>query len=225
MKIENFDPIGALVVYKNKDEYYLESHHINKKGKLGSGTPLKRKAMVEIFKAFNSKLKYNNIIPEFLPENIIVNSHNTGALTLMWYRRKKRYNLIFEHEQKTHNFNVQIPNMIFLFKDDDLYVYAVKTDKRPTESTKLYHAPFPNISMDGKVCLGTITVNDHYRITDIIEEYENVFFNSEFNHEIESDKRCKNNIFESWKSAHMLSFNNNLLVPTKLTIKELLNKL
>jgi hypothetical protein len=42
---------------------------------------------------------------------------------------------------------------------NSLTVFALLSDRRPTEKTKLHYAPFFNIYEDGKVCMGTVSID------------------------------------------------------------------
>jgi PRTRC genetic system protein B len=57
------------------------------------------------------------------------------------------------------NGKAQVPAMLWFADKENLSVFALTSDKRPTEKTPLYYAPFFNVYEDGAVCMGTVDVN------------------------------------------------------------------
>ena len=57
------------------------------------------------------------------------------------------------------NGKAYVPPMLWYASKYSLAVFALATDRRPKENTPLYYAPFLNIYEDGKVCMGTVSID------------------------------------------------------------------
>jgi PRTRC genetic system protein B len=73
------------------------------------------------------------------------------------------------------------PGLIFVAKEQSLWVYAVKGDSRPTLDTPLYHAPFMNVWDNSKVCLGSMPLPDA-TLAESVAKWEKSFWESNFSH-------------------------------------------
>ena len=83
------------------------------------------------------------------------------------------------------NGEIQTTGMIYKVVGDRLYVYAFKGDKKPTNRTVLYAAPYFNIDAKGLVCLG---------FAGRMEYFESLFWGSEFTHLGTSKNPTKSNL-------------------------------
>jgi len=63
-----------------------------------------------------------------------------------------------------------------------LTIFALKDTSRPTADSRLYRAPYWNVSDNGTVCLGSTRVPQSLSI-DTLKDWEASFFSSEFTHQ------------------------------------------
>lgn len=74
-----------------------------------------------------------------------------------------------------------IPALIWARTDNNLYVFAICGNERPTKETQLYQAPFFNVSSKGLVCLGSTIVPKGEQAS-INANWVDAFFGSLFTH-------------------------------------------
>jgi PRTRC genetic system protein B len=89
----------------------------------------------------------------FIPTDVLSISSNHIA----WTVKASVRNLYFKPRgrKNTLKWTVPVPTLLFVASTKGLSIAAVKTKRRPTEKTALYHAPLMNIYNDGRVCLGS----------------------------------------------------------------------
>ena len=109
------------------------------------------------------------------------------------------------------------PPMIWYANKNSLAVFALASDRRPTEKTPLYCAPFFNIYEDGKVCMGSVNINikNSASVEEFTNGWEDYFFNSYFSHLLGRNSPIKGNCVNIWKD---------LINSDKFFPKELLRK-
>jgi hypothetical protein len=117
------------------------------------------------------------------------------------------------------------PGLVFVAGDNRLDVYALATDARPTPETELFVAPYPNVSPNGNVCLGTADVPRRHGPS-TIGAWERGFFESTFTHAHAGGDRItrySGGVYRLWK--HVIesgSFPSEALLPAKRTLGQLL---
>lgn len=75
------------------------------------------------------------------------------------------------------------PGLIFLTCNGSLQVFAVKEAGRPGLDTRLFAAPYWNLSGDGRLCLGNCGGLGEGPAPDRIKRIRQIFFNSYFSHD------------------------------------------
>lgn len=102
---------------------------------------------------------------------------------------------------------VQVPPMLWFADKENLFVFALATDRRPTEKTPLYYAPFFNVYEDGAVCMGTVSIDikNSVSVEEFIQVWEDYFFNSYFSHLLDSYNPIKGNLSRKF-IKELLSF-------------------
>ncbi|MEH3112188.1 hypothetical protein [Pedobacter terrae] len=78
---------------------------------------------------------------------------------MLWYTKAHQRQLYFVNDLGIPNEVAQVPPMLWFANKNSLSVFALATDRRPTEKTPLHYAPFFNIYEDGRVCMGTVTID------------------------------------------------------------------
>jgi PRTRC genetic system protein B len=119
-----------------------------------------------------------------------------------------------------------VPPMIWYANKNSLSVFALASDRRPTEKTPLYFAPFFNSYEDGKVCMGSVNINikNSASVEEFVSAWEDYFFNSYFSHLLGSDSPIKGNCVTLWKDLIQTGkpFPKELLKKNNKTLKNLL---
>ncbi|AIM35305.1 PRTRC system protein B [Sphingobacterium sp. ML3W] len=201
-----YHPKSALVFYETKGgntDVYVEHFDMDKNGNPINAHPLTVKEAKVLAKSLqmekdkdNAFLKSNGI----LPTNILhINPIEKGSV--LWYTKAQRRQLYFVNGLDIPNGMVYVPPMIWYANKNSLSVFALTSDRRPTESTKLYYAPFFNIYEDGKVCMGSVNINikNSVSVEEFTKAWEDYFFNSYFSHLLGSNSPINGNCVTLWR--------------------------
>ncbi|RYJ51409.1 PRTRC system protein B, partial [Flavobacterium petrolei] len=124
------------------------------------------------------------------------------------------------------NGKASVPSMLWYASKNSLAVFALTTDRRPTENTPLYFAPFFNIYEDGKVCMGTVSIDikNSASVEEFTDAWEDYFFNSYFSHLLGKQNPIKGNCVSLWKKLIETgeAFPKDVLKKNNKTLKNLL---
>ncbi|MBN8790360.1 MAG: PRTRC system protein B, partial [Terrimonas sp.] len=119
-----------------------------------------------------------------------------------------------------------VPALLWIASKQKLYIYALKSDRKPTERTPLYHAPFFNVYADGNVCMGSVDVSirKSASLEEFIAAWETYFFNSYFSHLMQNHNPIQGNCVSLWKKLRKTGepFPKDVLKKTDRTIKNIL---
>ncbi|MDR3008641.1 MAG: PRTRC system protein B [Sphingobacterium sp.] len=188
-----FVPKIALVMFEqqggNDNRYYIERYDIGLNGKPLNAHPLTEQELAQFVEVFKSSTQSNldYMVPEgILPENVLyLDPNNKGGL-IIWYTKAQTKRLFFVDNLNLKNDLAEIPALLWCVRDHKLYLYALKDNCRPDASTQLYEAPFFNMYIDGKVCLGTVStdVSAAGSLEEFIATWQSFFFDSYFSHPI-----------------------------------------
>ena len=227
-----YHPKSALVFYETKGattDVYVEHFDMDKNGNPINAHPLTVKEAKVLARALqtekdkdNAFLKSNGI----LPTNILHINPNTDKGAVLWYTKAQRRQLYFVSGLDIPNGLAYVPPMIWFANKNSLSVFALASDRRPTEKTPLYFAPFLNIYEDGKVCMGSVNINikNSASVEDFIKAWEDYFFNSYFSHLLGSNSPIKGNCVTLWKDLIQTGkpFPKEVLKKNNKTLKNLL---
>lgn len=114
-----------------------------------------------------------------LPEKVLLDSEQK----IVWYTRRNVAPMWFRSENGALSFRVEWPPLFWVVSKSNrsLKVFALPTSSRPTDNTKLYHAPLMNVSEDGVVCQGTAKLPEHIGVS-TLGLCEDVIYDSQFTH-------------------------------------------
>lgn len=225
---QNYNPVCTITVYLNKanstNQYYLERRIYNSNSKtFGPATPLTEQEYNEIARSIKDNSFQNGIKTKgTLYGNLLSIKYDLDGLNMVWKVKAGARKLFFDKSLNIKNDTYYLPHLIFHLKKNSLNVYATKTFNID-DNTKLYKAPFHNVSANGSVCMGNAKgdTNSVY-VDEIMKSWEDAFFNSTFTH-FNDTKATKLNLAEVLKqSKKTKSFNNNALVTKQMKIKEIL---
>jgi PRTRC genetic system protein B len=224
---ENFEqlyhPKAALIFYEMKQDnhqnIYVEHFDMDKNGRLMNAHPLtvnEAKILSQSLQSDEEKHKAFLQPKGILPPNILhINPSENGSV--IWHTKAQERKLYFVKNLEIANGKAFVPPMLWCADKNSLSVFALKNDKRPTEKTVLYHAPFFNVYQNGNVCMGTVNVEiqQSASLEEFINAWENYFFNSYFSHLVGGHNPIKGNCVNLWK---------NLIATGEIFPKEILKK-
>lgn len=227
-----YHPKSALVFYETKGsntDVYVEHFDMDKNGNPINAHPLTVKEANVLAKALNTEQEKNKAFLKsngILPTNILHLNPNAEKGSVIWYTKAQQRQLYFVDSLQIPNGMAQVPSMLWKGSKNGLIVFALTSDRRPTEKTKLYHTPYFNIYEDGKVCMGTVSVDikKSASVEEFIQAWEHYFFNSYFSHLLGNHNPIKGNCVTLWKDLvnRNKPFPKEVLKPNNKTLKNLL---
>ncbi len=227
-----YHPKSALIFYETKGsntDVYVEHFDMDSNGNPINAHPLTIKEANVLAKALQTEKEKNKAFLKpngILPTNILHINPNAEKGTVLWYTKAKQRQLYFVDSLQIPNGKAQVLPMLWKASKNGLSVFALLSDRRPTEKTKLYHTPYFNIYEDGKVCMGTVSVDikKSASVEEFIQDWEYYFFNSYFSHLLGKHNPIKGNCVNLWKD--LVNTNNpfpkEVLKPNNKTLKNLL---
>ncbi|GAA5089336.1 prokaryotic E2 ligase family D protein [Chryseobacterium ginsengisoli] len=226
-----YHPKSALIFYQTEQsnpDCYVESFDMDRNGSLINAHPLTVREAQQLAKSL--RIESDDKKP-FLKSTGVIGTHilkvdPTHNGQVIWYSKAQYRDLYFVENLGIPNGKAHIPTLLWIADRNRISVFAIKTDRRPTEKTKLCHAPFFNIHSSGSVCMGTVDIN--IKKTSSLEAFTNLwqeyFFNSYFSHLMHSHNPIKGNLVSLWKNLmeNNENFPKDSLKETGLTLKNLL---
>jgi len=228
-----YHPKSALVFYESKGldkDIYVEHFDMDKNGTPINAHPLTEREAGALTKALmtekqiqNSFLKPVGIMPTTILH--INPSRDKGAV--IWYTKSQKRPLFFIEGLGIPSGQGFVPAMVWQATKNSLRVFAVLSNRRPTEKTTLYYAPFFNIYEDGRVCMGSVSIDikNSASVEEFTRAWENYFFNSYFSHLMGENSPVKGNCVTLWKDLVISgrTFPTALLKSSNKTLKNLLS--
>ncbi|AKK71896.1 PRTRC system protein B [Chryseobacterium gallinarum] len=202
-----YHPKSALVFYETKGEnsdVYVEHFDMDKNGNPINAHPLTVKEAKVLAKSLQTDEEKNQAFLKpkgILPTNILHINPNAEKGTVLWYTKTQQRQMYFVDSLNIPSGKAQVPPMLWYANKNSLAVFALTTDRRPTEKTPLHYAPFFNIYEDGKVCMGTVSIDikNSASVEEFIQAWESYFFNSYFSHLLGRHSPIKGNCVTVWK--------------------------
>ena len=226
-----YHPLSALVFYHTKGNSkttYVEHFDMDKNGSPINAHPLTEREAKVLAKALNTDKEKSKAFlksKSILPTNILhINPSENGSV--LWYTKARKTKMFFIESLEIPKGMAEAPAMLWYANKQNLMVFALATDRRPTEKTALYHAPFFNVYEGGNVCMGTVDVNikNSASIEEFTTAWEDYFFNSYFSHLMEDHNPIKGNCISLWKKLIQTgeAFPKEVLKKNNRTLKNLL---
>lgn len=219
-------PMAALIAYTCEDEYrhneyYLECRKIDNRSLMGAGKPVSQKFIRTLADGFYGEA--SSTPHGMLPARMLYSDTRKGNEKYVWYSPPEKKVMYFKTGLNIKNGEYCIPVLIWLVKNDALCLFAYMS-KRVTPVTRLYAAPFFNVSpTDGHVCLGNAKLNvpENPSYQNLITYWEDLFFLSEFSHILGSNPTVNNLVLVIKKSINEFDYDE--LVPIKkLKLKDII---
>ena len=200
-----YHPKSALVFYETigtNTDMYVEHFDMDTNGTPINAHPLTVKEANILAKALKTDEEKSKAFLKpkgILPTNILhINPSEKG--TVLWYTKAQQRQLYFVDSLGISNGKAQVPPMLWFANKNSLSVFALASDRRPTEKTPLHYVPFFNIYEKGNVCMGTVSIDikNSASVEEFIQAWEHYFFNSYFSHSL-CENLTKKNIVTLWK--------------------------
>ena len=232
---ENFGtlyfPKSALVFYETKGvntDMYVEHFDMDRNGNPINAHPLTVKEANVLAKSLQTDEEKNKAFLKpkgILPTNILhINPSEKG--TVLWYTKAQQRQLYFVNGLGIPNGKAKVPPMLWFANKNSLSVFALSSDRRPTEKTPLHYTPFFNVYENGNVCMGTVNIDiqNSASVEEFIQAWESYFFNSYFSHLLGNYNPIKGNCVRLWKDLIGTEnpFPKEVLKPNNKTLKNLL---
>lgn len=217
-------PRAALIAYKGENtkstDYFLELREINNQGVMGEAIPVTYKFMYEISAGFSEA--HNGTPTGLIPGNLLFADTRKGSEKYIWYNHPQKRMMYFVTSLNMENCEYHVPGIIYIAKESSLSVYAFK-DKKLSDKTELFAAPFFNTSTNG-VCLGTAKLKKPTNPTyvELLEYWEKRFWLTEFSHLGGNGNPTKGNLVLVTKAAKDEKFNPDELKPINKKLKDIL---
>jgi PRTRC genetic system protein B len=204
-----YHPTTALVFYQNDErnkDTYVEYFDMDKNGNPINAHPLTEREAKELIKALtiNTQKEKNQdfLKPKgILPTHILhINPSENGSV--LWFTKSMKRQLFFTENLGISNGTAEVPPMLWLANKRSLKIFALANNRRPTEKTELFYAPFFNVYEDGNVCMGTVDVKiqNSTSLEEFTKKWEEYFFNSYFSHLMNEHNPINGNCVNLWKS-------------------------
>ena len=201
-----YEPKSALVFYESLDKnatMYVEHFDMDRNGNPINAHPLTVNEATALAKSLHTDEEKDKTFLKskgILPTNILnINPSQNGSV--LWYTQSQERQMYFVKNLEIPNGKAQVPAMLWFADKENLSVFALTSDKRPTEKTALHYAPFFNVYEDGAVCMGTVDVNikNSASVEEFIKAWEDYFFHSYFSHLLDNYNPIKGNCVNLWK--------------------------
>lgn len=226
-----YHPTSALVFYEAKgtgSNMYVEHFDMDSNGIPINAHPLTVSEANILAKTLQTDEEKNKAFLKpkgILPTNILhINPSEKG--TVLWYTKPQQRQLYFVNSLGIPNGIAEVPPLLWFANKNNLAIFALATNRRPTEKTPLHYAPFFNIYEDGRVCMGTVTIDikNSASVEEFIQAWESYFFNSYFSHLLGSHSPIKGNCVKVWKDliGTTKPFPKDILKKNNRTLKNLL---
>jgi len=228
---EVYTPVKALLIHQsqqNTEHVYVEAYDIGSNGKPVNAHPLSVKETVALANSLNtcSELKNDHLKSNgLLPEKVLY-IHPAARGFAVWHTPEQQVDILFKEELQIPCGKAYVPPLLWKADKTNLYLYAMKTNGKPTIKTPLYRAPFFNLYEDDRVCMGTVDIrmDDVTCLEDFISAWENSYWNSYFSHLIGEHSPVEGNIVQLWQqqvNTHR-KFPQEILKAKNKTVKDIL---
>lgn len=209
----------------------IVNYHIIDENGVGAAQPLSMTTAKEVFNFLNDieiiakKYSFKN---EIIQDKVL--AYSTEKKEIVWWTPASSKKLLFKEDLPIKSGNYPVPILLWKQTDNQLSIWAL--DNQPIKANQaIYNAPFLNVNGFGQVCMGNAKFNTNSNYyEEIIKKTETAFFNSYFTHTNHNNivNGNYNDIINDLHSLISLSkaklqFPSDLLVKTKLTLKDIIN--
>jgi PRTRC genetic system protein B len=228
-----YHPKSAIVFYESKGldkEVYVEHFDMDRNGKPINAHPLTEREAGALAKALTTEKQKQSAFLKpvgILPTTILHINPSRDKGAVIWYTKSQKRPLYFIDGLGIPSGQGFVPPMIWQADKNSLRVFALLNNRRPTEKTLLYYAPFFNIYEDGRVCMGSVSIDikNSASVEEFTRAWEDYFFNSYFSHLMGENSPVKGNCVSLWKDlvTSGRAFPTEVLKKNNKTLKNLLS--
>lgn len=188
----------------------------------GALIPLSNDAAGNFGKALVAMAKVE--VGGFIPENLLYCGLGNNDPSLIWYTAPETKRILYNVTGFPAKMKFNMPWLVWYYHRNHLYLFAAK--EKPNKNTKLFHAPFGNIT-SGFVCLGsgTAILNKNYSsFEELIKLVELAFYGTKFTH-LSETRVIKGNLLSLQKKLDGTNkpFPLDVLISNRKTIKNLID--
>ena len=225
-----YHPKTALVFYqtdeRNKDTY-VEYFDMDKNGNPINAHPLTEREAKVLAKSLNLTTKKQDFLkPQGILSTHILYLNPSENGFVIWYTKAGKRQLYFSENLEIPSGKAEVPAMLWLATQRNVKIFALSSNRRPTEKTSLFYSPFFNVYENGNVCMGTVNIDiqNSASVEEFTEKWEEYFFNSYFSHLMNEHNPINGNCVNLWKSLidTEKSFPKEVLKSADKTLKSLL---
>ena len=196
-----YQPKFAFIFHSNGNfRSYVETHKIEN-GKMLGGKPISVGAIRDLKTLIDSlDIKTHDSMKGYLGKNMLYIDSDKIKPKMVWWTDKKKHRLNFSKSIDIPAREMEVPKLVWVYTANGTSVYAVKGTGI---NSKLYNAPFYNVSEDGGICFGN--VDTKLDLTDIgraMKRVEANFFNSEFTPHYDFKEKYDRPINYLWCRIH-----------------------
>lgn len=188
LKAKEFIPEVVIVLY---GEGYVEKAELIGKGssyRIGTLIPMTGEELGKLVAASARNKTAYTMRPGSLPKNVLSIGWSVSGLDITWEMPAGMHKLNFHENLKIPKRDFWCPRMLFRYRDESLYTYAVKGKAPITGNTKLYHVPFPNMFEEGESCMGSAQPSAQMieTLDDLIKQWTHGFMYGVFTHDTDA---------------------------------------
>lgn len=104
----------------------------------------------------------------FIDPRILVNTRGK----IVWhYTPRSNQNLYYRYGSNSMAKPIKWCSFLFKYESGRLSIAVLRSKQRPTLTTRIYHAPLPNVHSNGDICLGSCVLPKTGNIDQISEAY------------------------------------------------------
>ena len=216
----------AILIYKGDKSVFASVHAIDHTGKrplITEGRAFTAEAAVRLAQDLASSAMSGG----FVPSNLLY----LDGSAMAWWVPPARRHISFRAKElgaPERGEVVPHPGLVFRVQSSRQWqVWAVKGQERPTEATKLFKAPYFNVSDGGTICAGNVRLPEG-TTAERIEAWNQAFFGSYFTHPNTRGKLVtyRGGLFKFWMDlldGRHSEFPEHALVSSGITVHEALS--
>jgi PRTRC genetic system protein B len=222
---DSFELDSGIMLYRSSNQgsvyaTYHPARNIDGRPTLLAGVPATAEQLAEIAKAADQQAAFRG----FVPSNVLY----IAPRMLAWWTPACGRHIWFTGENNIGNQSglVNHPPLLFIARNDDLFVFALRENQRPDTAATLYHAPYFNVWESGHMCSGNVDVPTNPG-PQTLAAYEDAFFLSKFTHANHKNLiKRKGGATRLWLDLlGGVEFPLQCLVKTKLTVEQTIKKI
>jgi len=200
-----YQPTCALIFYQTTAGYgdaYVEHFEMDSNGTPINPHPLSVNEAKQLAEALNvDEANFIQLKSEgILPNNLL--AFDAKSSTIIWHTKAQFRELLFNQGLGITSGMANIPPLVWKADKATLSLFALSTNRKPTENAQLYYAPFFNVYENGVVCMGTVDIEaaEAGSVKELMKLWENYFFNSYFTHLMPEHNPVKGNCVLLWEN-------------------------